>query len=109
MFHGARVGRGGAIYQNVSPLVSANGRRPAPISRTTLAGRVPLSELRMQVTHRRRDRRPGQKRVLRNLLPLTDGRGGRQGVSVTDAISDSYSPAWICSERREGRESEDLI
>ena len=30
---------GGAIYQNVSPLVSANGRRPAPISRTTLAGR----------------------------------------------------------------------
>ena len=37
MFHGARVGWGGAIYQNVSPLVSANGRRPAPISRTTLA------------------------------------------------------------------------
>ena len=34
---GARVGRGGAIYQNVSPLVSANGRRPTPISRTTLA------------------------------------------------------------------------
>ena len=39
MFHGARVGRSGAIYQNVSPLVSANGRRPTPISRTSLAGR----------------------------------------------------------------------
>ena len=63
MFLGARVGRGGAIYQNVSPLVSANGRRPTPIFRTTLAagreggreGRVPLSELRMQVTHRPTD------------------------------------------------------
>ena len=81
MFHGARVGRGGAIYQNVSPLVSANGRRPTPISRTTLAGRVPLSELRMQVTQRpTHRRRPGQKRVLRNLLPSDDGRraAGRQ-------------------------------
>ena len=89
---GARVGRGGAIYQNVSPLVSANGRRtPTDLPRaiTTLGrkagrqagkqaerreegGRVPLSKLRMQVTHRPTDRRPDQKRVLRNLLRRTE-------------------------------------
>ena len=103
---------GGAIYQNVSPLVSANGRRPAPISRArhSQGGRVPLSELRMQVTHRPTD--GGQARNVfsaTSFLRTTDV--GWRGVSVTDAISDSYSPAWICSERRERakRESEDLI
>ena len=76
MFHGARVGWGGAIYQNVSPLVSANGRRPTPISRTTLAaGREGPSFRIKNASHTPTDRRPGQKRVLRNLLPSDDGRG----------------------------------
>ena len=100
---------GGAIYQNVSPLVSANGRRTPhrPISRAppsrhsagrrTAGGRVPSFKIK-NASHTPTDPPPPRPETCSPQPPSADCRAA---VSVTDAISDSYSPAWICSERRE--------
>ena len=107
---------GGAIYQNVSPLVSANGRRPAPISRTTLAGRVPLSELRMQVTHRPTDRRTAARAETCSPQPPSFGRRtecGGASVSLMPSRTLIHLRGYARKgerEQSEGRgESEDLI
>ena len=101
---------GGAIYQNVSPLVSANGRRPAPISRTTLAGREGPSFRIKNASHTTTDcATGGQARNVFSATSFLRTTGGRRAASVS--LMPSRTLIHLRGYARKGGrgESEDLI
>ena len=98
---------GGAIYQNVSPLVSANGRRPAPISRTTLAaGREGPSFRIKNASHTPTDRPTAARAETCSPQPPSFGR---RAASVSLMPSRTLIHLRGYARKGERGESEDLI